>query len=90
MAFIATQGPMVHTFADFWRMAWFSEAPIIVMVTKLKERNKNKCDKYWPPQQGIYGDIEVNVLEVNRNDDYILRILNLKVGAGCQLKFDLY
>ncbi|XP_033646232.1 tyrosine-protein phosphatase non-receptor type 5-like isoform X3 [Asterias rubens] len=78
MAFIATQGPMVHTFTDFWRMAWFSEAPIIVMVTKLKERNKNKCDKYWPPQQGIYGDIEVNVLEVNRNDDYILRILNLK------------
>ena len=40
---------------------------------------QNKCDKYWPPQQGIYGDVEVNVVEVNRKDEYILRILNLKV-----------
>ncbi|CAF89511.1 unnamed protein product, partial [Tetraodon nigroviridis] len=39
-AFIATQGPMVNTVNDFWQMAWQEESPIIVMITKLKEKNE--------------------------------------------------
>lgn len=39
-AFIATQGPMVNTVNDFWQMAWQEEAPAIVMITKLKEKNE--------------------------------------------------
>ena len=31
---------MPHTITDFWRMVWYVNAPIIVMVTKLKERNR--------------------------------------------------
>lgn len=39
-AFIATQGPMVNTVNDFWLMAWQEESPVIVMITKLKEKNE--------------------------------------------------
>lgn len=39
-AFIATQGPMVNTVNDFWLMAWQEAAPVIVMITKLKEKNE--------------------------------------------------
>ncbi|XP_073326461.1 tyrosine-protein phosphatase non-receptor type 7-like [Pagrus major] len=46
-AFIATQGPMVHTVGDFWDMVWQERSSIIVMVTRLKENNE-KCELYWP------------------------------------------
>ena len=39
-AFIATQGPMSHTVNDFWRAVWHVKAPVVVMITKLKEKNK--------------------------------------------------
>uniref|UniRef100_A0A667XZK7 protein-tyrosine-phosphatase n=1 Tax=Myripristis murdjan TaxID=586833 RepID=A0A667XZK7_9TELE len=42
-AFIATQGPMVNTVNDFWLMAWQEAAPVIVMITKLKEKNERRC-----------------------------------------------
>uniref|UniRef100_A0A3Q2PZD4 protein-tyrosine-phosphatase n=1 Tax=Fundulus heteroclitus TaxID=8078 RepID=A0A3Q2PZD4_FUNHE len=46
-AFIATQGPMLHTVGDFWDMVWQERSSIIIMVTKLKENNE-KCEPYWP------------------------------------------
>lgn len=46
-AFIATQGPMLHTVGDFWDMVWQERSSIIIMVTRLKENNE-KCELYWP------------------------------------------
>ncbi|XP_071314783.1 tyrosine-protein phosphatase non-receptor type 7-like [Trachinotus anak] len=46
-AYIATQGPMVHTVGDFWDMVWQERSSIIIMVTRLKENNE-KCELYWP------------------------------------------
>lgn len=39
-AYVATQGPLVETFGDFWRMIWEQRSTTIVMMTKLEERNR--------------------------------------------------
>lgn len=78
-AFIATQGPMVNTVNDFWQMAWQEESPVIVMITKLKEKNE-KCVLYWPEKRGIYGKVEVLVNSVRESENYTTRSLTLKCG----------
>jgi len=39
-AYIATQGPLPETFADFWRMVWEQRSSAVVMMTRLEERNR--------------------------------------------------
>ncbi|XP_003927848.1 receptor-type tyrosine-protein phosphatase R isoform X1 [Saimiri boliviensis] len=82
-AFIATQGPMINTVDDFWQMVWQEDSPVIVMITKLKEKNE-KCVLYWPEKRGIYGKVEVLVISVNECDNYTIRNLVLKQGSHTQ------
>ncbi|ELT99897.1 hypothetical protein CAPTEDRAFT_124253, partial [Capitella teleta] len=50
-SYIATQGCLQTTVQDFWRMVWQENCHIIVMTTKLVERGKNKCVRYWPDEK---------------------------------------
>ncbi|XP_077248700.1 protein tyrosine phosphatase 1 [Tasmannia lanceolata] len=46
--FIATQGPLPHTFQDFWEMVIQYRCPVIVMLTRLVDNYKMvKCDDYF-------------------------------------------
>ncbi|XP_042566040.1 receptor-type tyrosine-protein phosphatase R isoform X1 [Clupea harengus] len=79
-AYIATQGPMINTVNDFWQMAWQEDSPVIVMITKLKEKNE-KCVLYWPERRGIYGKTEVLVNSVRECEHFTVRSLTLKQGG---------
>ncbi|XP_063974883.1 tyrosine-protein phosphatase non-receptor type 7-like isoform X1 [Diachasmimorpha longicaudata] len=46
--FIATQGPLPNTVTDFWKMIWMDRVQAIVMMTRLYEASKTKCDVYFP------------------------------------------
>ncbi|XP_048803990.1 tyrosine-protein phosphatase non-receptor type 5 isoform X1 [Lagopus muta] len=77
--YIATQGPIVNTVSDFWRMVWQERSPIIVMITNIEEMNE-KCTEYWPEEQITYEGIEIIVNQVIQADDYRLRLITLKKG----------
>ncbi|GFT24328.1 receptor-type tyrosine-protein phosphatase R [Nephila pilipes] len=80
-AYIATQGPLPHTVNDFWMMVWKEKSPLIVMITKLKEKMKVKCEPYIPDYQDRYGDIEVTVMRVIPREGYTVRELFLRRGS---------
>lgn len=77
-AYIATQGPLPDTFADFWRLVWEQHCPTIVMMTKLEERNRCKCDQYWPNRGSeTYGVMQVTLLDVIELASYTIRTFQL-------------
>jgi protein tyrosine phosphatase len=45
--YIATQGPILTTTKDFWEMIWEQKTTVIVMLTRLLEGTKVKCEQYW-------------------------------------------
>lgn len=78
-AYIATQGPLPETFGDFWRMVWEQASASIVMMTKLEERTRVKCDQYWPSKGAeTYGDIEVALVNYEELATYCIRTFTLK------------
>ncbi|XP_022614504.1 receptor-type tyrosine-protein phosphatase delta isoform X15 [Seriola dumerili] len=77
-AYIATQGSLPETFGDFWRMIWEQRSAIIVMMTKLEERSRVKCDQYWPTRgTETYGLIQVTLLDTVELATYCVRTFAL-------------
>ncbi|XP_050970887.1 receptor-type tyrosine-protein phosphatase S isoform X19 [Labeo rohita] len=77
-AYIATQGALPETFGDFWRMIWEQRSANIVMMTKLEERSRVKCDQYWPNRgTETYGLIQVTLLDTVELATYCVRTFAL-------------
>ncbi|XP_077085776.1 receptor-type tyrosine-protein phosphatase delta isoform X9 [Siphateles boraxobius] len=77
-AYIATQGALPETFCDFWRMIWEQRSANIVMMTKLEERSRVKCDQYWPNRgTETYGLIQVTLLDTVELATYCVRTFAL-------------
>ncbi|XP_041752563.1 receptor-type tyrosine-protein phosphatase S isoform X5 [Coregonus clupeaformis] len=83
-AYIATQGPLAETFGDFWRMVWEQRAASVVMMTRLEEKSRVKCDQYWPTRGSeTYGMIQVTLLDTMELATFCVRTFSLhKSGSS--------
>lgn len=76
--FIATQGPLPHTFEDFWEMVIQNRCPAIVMLTRLFDNYQMKCGDYFQAEGGTreFGDICITTEWMKTTDtSLILRCL---------------
>ncbi|XP_031727732.1 receptor-type tyrosine-protein phosphatase delta-like isoform X21 [Anarrhichthys ocellatus] len=83
-AYIATQGSLPETFGEFWRMVWEQHTANIIMMTKLEEKSRVKCDQYWPTRgTETYGLIQVTLLDTVELATYSVRTFALyKSGSN--------
>ncbi|XP_029561449.1 receptor-type tyrosine-protein phosphatase S isoform X2 [Salmo trutta] len=82
-AYIATQGPLAETFGDFWRMVWEQRAASVVMMTRLEEKSRIKCDQYWPTRgTETYGMTQVTILDTMELATFCVRTFSLQKN-GC-------
>ena len=78
--FIATQGPLPDTVADFWRLVWEQNSRTLIMLTNVQERGKTKCEVYWPREVGsstVFGPVEVTLSDFTQLADYTIRCFSL-------------
>uniref|UniRef100_A0A8C2WLD8 protein-tyrosine-phosphatase n=1 Tax=Cyclopterus lumpus TaxID=8103 RepID=A0A8C2WLD8_CYCLU len=83
-AYVATQGSLPETFGEFWRMVWEQHTANIIMMTKLEEKSRVKCDQYWPTRgTETYGLIQVTLLDTVELATYSVRTFALyKSGSN--------
>ncbi|CAK9809523.1 Receptor-type tyrosine-protein phosphatase N2 [Anthophora plagiata] len=79
-AYIATQGPLPQTTADFWQLVWEQGSVVIVMLTRLTEEGVAMCHRYWPEEGSeLYHIYEVHLVSEHFwCDDYLVRSFYLK------------
>uniref|UniRef100_A0A3B4GS60 protein-tyrosine-phosphatase n=1 Tax=Pundamilia nyererei TaxID=303518 RepID=A0A3B4GS60_9CICH len=84
-AYIATQGPLPETFGDFWRMVWEQRAATIVMMTRLEEKSRIKCDQYWPSRgTETYGMTQVTLLDTIELATFCVRTFSLHKNGSSE------
>uniref|UniRef100_A0A3Q2CCZ5 Receptor-type tyrosine-protein phosphatase F n=1 Tax=Cyprinodon variegatus TaxID=28743 RepID=A0A3Q2CCZ5_CYPVA len=84
-AYIATQGPLPETVCDFWRMVWEQRTCTIVMMTRLEEKSRVKCDQYWPSRgTETHGTVQVTILDSLELATYVTRRFNLNKKGSCE------
>ncbi|XP_029308139.1 tyrosine-protein phosphatase non-receptor type 6 [Cottoperca gobio] len=77
--YIATQGCLATTVNDFWQMVWQENSRVIVMTTRVVEKQRNKCAPYWPDLQSskAFGPFMVTSSSEREAIDYTVRVLEI-------------
>ncbi|CAF1092986.1 unnamed protein product [Adineta ricciae] len=73
--YILTQGPLPSTSEHFWQMVWEQNSRVIVMLTRLIEKECNKCWLYYPDYENdselLYDAVDLKVTFVSeRQEEY--------------------
>uniref|UniRef100_A0A671LJN3 Phosphatidylinositol phosphatase PTPRQ-like n=1 Tax=Sinocyclocheilus anshuiensis TaxID=1608454 RepID=A0A671LJN3_9TELE len=79
--FIATQGPLPSTVADFWRMIWETGTKTIIMLTQCFEKGRIRCHQYWPEDNKpvtVFADIIITKLTEDVHPDWTVRALRVE------------
>ncbi|XP_051917347.1 phosphatidylinositol phosphatase PTPRQ [Hippocampus zosterae] len=80
--FIATQGPLPNTVADFWKMIWETGTRTIAMLTQCHENGRIRCHKYWPEDNNkpmsVFGDILISKVSEEILPDWTVRTLKVE------------
>jgi len=94
LPYILTQGPKEATVDDFWRMAWENKVKNIVMLNKLYENGRKKCEQYWPERIGLYMNcqggtnisykITLKEETYDENDRFVVRQFELEKNENSQ------
>ena len=76
--YIATRGPTEEDL--IWRMVWQCEVSVVVMPTRLVEKDEEKCSAYYPQDQSESiesSDFQVTILEKMEKDGTEIRKLKI-------------
>ncbi|CAC5365513.1 Coadhesin,Thrombospondin-1,Adhesion G protein-coupled receptor B1,Mucin-like protein,Receptor-type tyrosine-protein phosphatase gamma,Hemicentin-1,Thrombospondin-2,A disintegrin and metalloproteinase with thrombospondin motifs adt-1,Properdin [Mytilus coruscus] len=78
--YIASQGPLKHTFTDFWTMIWQNNTRKVIMLTNLMEVAKVKCDKYWPEggKPMVLGNLVLTLQSEKERAAYVTREISVE------------
>ncbi|KAL3504018.1 hypothetical protein ACH5RR_033859 [Cinchona calisaya] len=91
--FIATQGPLPHTFEDFWEMILQNRCPVIIMLTRLVDNYKMvKCGDYFQAEDGPreFGNICIITKWIRTTDtSLVIRCLEVKYKVSEELPLNV-
>ncbi|XP_066488255.1 tyrosine-protein phosphatase non-receptor type 13 [Tiliqua scincoides] len=80
--YIACQGPLPTTVADFWQMAWEQNCTVIAMMTQEVEGEKVKCQRYWPDVLGkttmISNRLRLALVRLQQFKGFVVRVMELE------------
>ncbi|KAF6036793.1 hypothetical protein EB796_004897 [Bugula neritina] len=78
--FIATQGPLNQTEADFWNMIIEQKVEYIVMLSRWSEQDSSETVRYWPRDRNdrlSFGNLLITLVLTNNHKCWIERKLNM-------------
>ncbi|VDI03857.1 Hypothetical predicted protein, partial [Mytilus galloprovincialis] len=70
--------PKKNTIKDFWQMVWQEKVGKIVMVTKLEEERRKKCEQYWPKtvhKATMVDNFRLTMTEEQYHTVYVYRLI---------------
>ena len=84
LSHICCQGPTPKTVAEMWKMVLQENVELIVMLAQVFEGGRQKCEQYWPEEQGqelTFGQTTIKTTSVKKDAGIVVTKMSVK-GPG--------